>query len=208
MDVSIIGTGKMGRALSTKLLEAGNSVSLVGHTPGKAEALASELQNAGKISAAAPGKIPGEVVFLAVPFSAVDSVLAQYKEQLTGKTVVDITNPVDYQTMQSIFPGSSGVEHIAGLLPEGTPVIKAFNTTFAATILDTKTRGMPLDVFIAGDDAEAKKRVEQLFGGNGLRVIDTGPLVRARLVEAVGIFHIAMQSQLNGGYKTILKLLR
>jgi predicted dinucleotide-binding enzyme len=208
MDVTIIGTGKMGRAISTKLLEKGNSVNLVGHTNGSALALASELQNLGKISAVSNGSIPGEVVILAVPPAAIDPILRRYTQQLAGKILVDITNPVNYKTMDSLYPGSSGAEHIAQTLAGKTSVIKAFNTTFAATLLDEKTRGMPLDVFIAGDSAQDKQKITQLIDGDGIRVIDTGPLARARQLEALGLLHIALQSQLNGGFKTMIKLLK
>jgi predicted dinucleotide-binding enzyme len=80
-------------------------------------------------------------------------------------------------------PGSSAAEEISTLLP-GASVLKAFNTTFAGTLVEGQVAGHPLDVFVAGDEADAKQRVG--IGENGgLRPIDTGPLRRAREREAI-----------------------
>jgi 8-hydroxy-5-deazaflavin:NADPH oxidoreductase len=209
MDVTIIGAGKMARGISTRLLEGGNQVTLVGHTPEKADALAVELKRIGKgkVEAIHDGQLKGEVVILAVPYSAMASILQAYKNQLAGKIVVDITNPINYQTMESLVPGSSAAEEIAKQLPGSAHVIKAFNTTFAGTLLDHMVTGMPLDVFLAGDDAEAKLELIKMIEAGGMRAIDTGPLARARQLEALGLLHIALQSQLNTGYMSAIKIL-
>jgi 8-hydroxy-5-deazaflavin:NADPH oxidoreductase len=130
MDITIIGSGKMGRALSTRFLESGHSVTLVGHTPGKAEALVEELKShskGGTISVADPNTLLGEVVIFALPYSVVQSVTSQYIEQLSGKILVDITNPVDLQKMElTAASGSSAAEEIARIAPVSTKVVKAF----------------------------------------------------------------------------------
>jgi 8-hydroxy-5-deazaflavin:NADPH oxidoreductase len=208
MEIAIIGTGKMARAISRRLLDGGNLVTLVGRTQGKADMLATELQGTGvgRITAARDGAITGEVVILAVPYTAVDSILREYHGKLAGKIVVDITNPINYQTMEPAYPRSSGAEEFARQLPQDIPMIKAFNTTFASTLLDGKVDGMPLDVFIAGDDAGAKAKVAKLIQAGGLRAIDAGPL-GARQLEALGLLHIALQSKFNNGMRTAIKLL-
>jgi predicted dinucleotide-binding enzyme len=211
MNVSIVGTGKMANALSTVLLKGGNNVTLVGRTPGKAEALAKELSGngtVGNISIAKPGTLPGEVVILAVPYGAAQPLVQQYYALLPGLILVDITNPVNYQTMELVTPpGSSGAEELARLAPPTTRVIKAFNTTFAKTLLAGKVAGIQLDVFIAGDDEEAKARVIRLVVDGGLHALDVGPLKRARQLEAVGLFHIALQYSQNTGFMSTIKFL-
>jgi predicted dinucleotide-binding enzyme len=209
MHVTIIGTGRMARGISTRLLAGGNHVTLVGHKPGEAEALAEELKGTskgGSISVGKVGKISGEVVFLAVPFGAVESIAKQYGEALAGKILVDITNPIVYQTMESIFPGSSGAEAIVKLIPESTRLVKAFNTTFAGTLLSGKVAGLPLDVFMAGDDVDAKAKITQLIEAGGLIAIDVGPLIRVRQLEAMGLLHIASQQLRNTGYMSAIKM--
>jgi len=210
MNVTIIGTGRMGRALSAKLLESGHTVSLIEHTPGKAEALVEELmssKNGGTIEAAKTGSIPGEVVILAVPYGAIVSVIQQYNSQLAGKILIDITNPVNFQTMEPLIQDGSAAEQIARLLPATTRVVKTFNTVFAKTLPAGKVADQPLDVFIAGDDAEAKSKVVQMIEKGGMRAIDAGPLTRSRQLEGMELLHMAIQSTYNMGYQSAIKVL-
>jgi hypothetical protein len=116
MDVTIIGTGKMARGISTRLLMGGHHVALAGHTAGKAESLAAELGSIGKgrIEVIRDGALGGEVVFLAVPYTAAQSVVAAYRDQLKGKVLVDITNPMNFQTLEPTSPDNiSGAEGLA-----------------------------------------------------------------------------------------------
>src|SRR5688572_11576979 len=125
MNITIIGTGNMARGIGTRLLAGGHNVTLVGHAPGKAETLAAELQGVAQgtasVQAASSGApIDGDVVVLAVPYGAAAAVVEQYGDQLAGKVVVDITNPVDFSTMSpAVAPGTSGAEEIAKGAPAG-----------------------------------------------------------------------------------------
>src|SRR6188768_1187961 len=97
MDVTIIGTGNMARGIATRVLAGGHSLTLLGTTADKAEALAAELD--GDVRAGTSGDpLAGDVVVLAVWYQADDGVLATRAHQLAGKVVVDITNPVDPET--------------------------------------------------------------------------------------------------------------
>lgn len=212
MQITIIGTGNMARGIGTRLLAGGNSVTLVGHGEGKAEELARELQGAaagGSVQAATPGAaLVGEVVVLAVPYPAAAEIIGQYGEQLAGKVIVDITNPLDFATMSpAVAPDTSGAEEIAKLVPAGASVVKAFNTTFAGTLVAGQVAEQPLDVLLAGDDEAAKATLSQLVEAGGLRAIDVGPLHRARQLEAVGLLHITLQFSRNTGFSTAVKLL-
>ena len=210
MNITIIGTGKMARAISTRLLQGSNNVSLIEHTPGKGEALAEELKGQGKggsISAAHVGTLPGEVVVLAVPYHSAESAIHHVLELLPGKVLVDITNPINFQTMEPLFPGGSGAEEIARLAPVSTRVVKAFNTTFAGTLMAGQVAGTQLDVVIAGEDADAKTKVTQLIESGGMRPINAGLLVRACQLEALDLLHIALQSTNNIGFMSAIKIL-
>ena len=173
MNVTIIGTGNMARGIATRLLAGGNSVTLVGQEPGKAEELAAQLQEAAQgresVQAASSGAaIDSDVVVLAVPYAAAASVVQQYGNQLAGTIIVDISNPVDFSTMSpAVAAGTSGAEEIARTAPAGAKVVKAFNTTFAGTLVAGQVAGQPLDVFIAGDDADAKAKVSELGRARG-----------------------------------------
>ncbi len=84
--------------------------------------------------------------------------------------------------------------------------MKAFNTTFAGTLLEGEVAGQQLDVLLAGDDDEAKRKVSQLVSDAGLRPIDAGPLRRAEQLEQLGFLHITLQQPLGLGFASTVKL--
>jgi 8-hydroxy-5-deazaflavin:NADPH oxidoreductase len=204
MQITIVGTGNMARGIATRALAGGNDVTLVGTDAGKAQALASDLGG----SAQADERVEGDVVVLAVPYAAAADVLARHGDDLAGKVIVDITNPVDFSTFEplSVAAGSAAQE-IAGAAPQGAKVVKAFNTTFAGTLVAGEVAGQPLDVFIAGDDEDAKATVSRIVEGGGLRAIDAGPLARARELEALGYLHMALQQPLDTGFGSAVKVI-
>lgn len=144
----------------------------------------------------------------AVYYPAIKDAVHEYADRVEGKVVVDITNPVDTETGDDLATpaGTSSAEEVARLLPDGTPVVKAFNTTFAPTLVAGEVGGQQLDVLIAGDDDEAKRKVAQLVTDGGLRPLDVGPLRRARQLEQLGFLHIAVQQPLGLGFGSAIKL--
>jgi NADPH-dependent F420 reductase len=213
MDFTIIGAGNMGRGIATRLLSGGNSVVIMDRDNAEAQKLAEELRSAAKgnasVRAAAMGSpINSEAVILAVYYPSVAGVLSQYGSQLAGKIIVDITNPMN-ATFDDLAtpPGSSAAEEIAKLAPAGAKVVKAFNTTFAGTLVAGQVAGQALDVFIAGDDAQVKERLSQAFKASGLRPIDVGPLKRARQLEGIGLLHITLQQTLGTNWASTVKIL-
>lgn len=201
MDVTIVGTGNMARGLGTRVVAGGHRLTLVGREREQAEQLASEL-GGGATAAAAGDPLAGDVVVLAVYYGALADVLARYGEQLDGKVVVDILNPVDVETFEPIAPAAgSAAQEIAAARPQAR-VVKAFNTTFASTLVAGEVDGRQLDVLIASDDEDAKRTVAQLAGDGGLRAIDAGPLRRARELEALGFLHMAIQGSLGTEFST------
>jgi len=197
--ITIIGSGNMARGIATRALAAGRSVEILNRDEAKAAALAAELganSTSGKL-----GQVPsGEIVALALPFDAAKEVVSAYGDTLAGKTVIDITNPVNFETFDSLVvaPGTSAAEEIASLTPAN--VVKAFNTTFAGTLATGETSGQALDVFIAGDNAEAAAAVSSLVSDGGMRPIVAGPLKRARELE--GFQFLVMTLQANPAFET------
>jgi 8-hydroxy-5-deazaflavin:NADPH oxidoreductase len=207
MKVTIIGAGNMGRGIGTRAVAGGHEVEIVDNDPADAEALASNLGD----SATAVGKdsIGGEIVVLAVYYPSTLTAVEEYGDQLAGKVVVDIANPVDFETMDglAVGPDTSSAEETAKRLPSGTPVVKAFNTVFAKNLIAGEVAGQTIDVFIAGDDADARQKVASLVDSGGLRPIDVGPLRRARQLEQFEFLHIAIQEPLQLGGASAIKLL-
>jgi predicted dinucleotide-binding enzyme len=147
-------------------------------------------------------------VILAVPYAEAAGIVAGYGEKLKEKIVVDITNPVDFSTFELVTPpGSSGAEEIAKSLPEGAKIVKAFNTTLAGTLVAGQVDGQPLDVLVAGDDAEAKGIIIKLAVDGKLRGLDAGPLRRAHHLEALQLLHMSLQDQLKSNWMSTVKFL-
>jgi predicted dinucleotide-binding enzyme len=205
MDITIIGTGNMARGIATRALAGGHTVTLLGTDQEKAQALAGDLS--GDVRTGTVGDpISGDVVVLAVWYQALDDVLGRYRDQLAGKTVVDITNPVDPQTYAPLtLEAGSAAQEIAQKAP-GAKVVKAFNTTFAGSLVEGQVAGQPLDVFVASDDDAAKATVRQLAESAGLRVLDAGRLAHARQLEGAGYLHMAIQPGLGGTYASALEI--
>jgi 8-hydroxy-5-deazaflavin:NADPH oxidoreductase len=172
--VSIIGTGNMGQAIAGLVAKGGNTVESFGR---------SDVDK----------PVTGEVVVLAVPYGAVADVIAQRGDQLAGKVVVDITNPLDFETFDSLVvpADSSAAAEIAAALPQSS-VLKAFNTNFAATLASGSVGELPTTVLIAGDDADAKSLLAGIVTAGGLRAVDAGSLRRARELEAVGFQQLTL----------------
>ena len=110
-----------------------------------------------------------------------------------GKIVVDITNPVNFETFDSlVVPAhSSAAAELAEALPD-SKVVKGFNTNFAGTLAAGTLGDLATTVLIAGDDADAKKTLADVVAAGGVKVIDAGPLSRARELEAVGFLQITL----------------
>ena len=207
MKVTIIGAGNMGRGVGTRVVAGGHELEILDRDPAEAQKLAEEL-GGGATALDSGGTIAGDVVVLALYYPGIKDAARQYADDLDGKVVVDITNPVDTETWDRLAtpPGTSSAEEVAALVPAGTPVVKAFNTTFAGTLVGGEVGGQQLDVLIAGDDEGAKQKVSQLVTDGGLRPIDVGPLARAQQLEQLGFLHISLQEPLELGYASTIKL--
>ncbi|MEV8180659.1 NAD(P)-binding domain-containing protein [Specibacter sp. NPDC078692] len=197
--ITIIGTGNMARGIATRALAAGRSVELLNRDADKAAAVAAELGT--NVTSGTVGQAPaGDIVVLALPFDAAKEVVTSYGAALAGKTVVDITNPVNFETFDSLVvaPGTSAAEEIAALTPGN--VVKAFNTTFAGALIAGETEGQILDGFIAGDNADATAAVASLMTDGGMRPIVVGALKRSRELE--GFQFLVMTLQANPAFET------
>jgi hypothetical protein len=132
MKITIVGAGNMGRAIGTRAVAGGHEVEIVDRDPAEAQKLAEELGGSATALEAA-AQFGGEIVVFALYYPGIKDAVRQYADQLAGKVVVDITNPVNTETWDSLAtpPGTSSAEEVQQLVPQGTAVVKAFNTTFA-----------------------------------------------------------------------------
>ena len=212
MNVTIIGTGNMARAIAARMLAGGNSVTLLSRTPDKTkgtiEKLTADAKKGATVKAEPLGSpITDPVVISAVSYPVAEEIIRKHGNQLSGKILVDITNPLN-QTYDDVAtpPGSSAAEELAKTAPKGTKVVKAFNTTFAGPLAQGHVAGQPLDVFIAGDDEQAKATVAKLVEEGGQRPIDAGPLKRARQLEGLALLNITLQSRADKPWMNAVKI--
>ncbi len=213
MNVTIIGAGNMGKGIGTRVVAGGHSVNFVDANPETAEKAVTDVkaaaQKGAKVSSSSIGDAQlGDVVVLAVWYGTNIEIAKQLGSKLAGKVVVDIANPLN-ATFDGLAtaPDSSSAEDLAKVVASGAKVVKAFNTTFAGTLLAGQVAGQPLDVFIAGDDADAKSKVSQLVKDGGMRAIDAGPLHRAHQLEHMQLLHIVLQGTLGTNWGSTIKFL-
>jgi 8-hydroxy-5-deazaflavin:NADPH oxidoreductase len=206
VKVTIIGAGNMGRGIGTRSVAGGHEVELIDRNSDDAKALAQELGESA-VAVDQDGQFSGEIAVLALYYPTTLEAAKQYRDQLAGKVVVEISNPVDTQTWDRLATSgdTSAAEEAAELLPQGTPLVKAFNTTFANTLVAGEVAGQQLDVLIAGDDEGAKQKVAGLAEAGGLRPVDVGPLHRARQLEQLGLLLITLQEPQGWGYASAVK---
>lgn len=213
MNVTIIGAGNMGRGIGTRAAAGGHSVTFVDTNPEVAQKTAEEVKSVAKngsaVSTASIGDVKlGDLVVLAVAYGTNVDLAKQLGSKLAGKVVVDIANPLN-STFDGLAtaPDSSSAEDVAKVVAPGVKVVKAFNTTYAGTLVSGQVEGKPLDVFIAGDDADAKAKAALLVTDGGMRAIDAGPLSRARQIEAMQLLHIVLQGTLGTNWGSAIKIL-
>jgi 8-hydroxy-5-deazaflavin:NADPH oxidoreductase len=183
MKIVVIGAGNMGSAFVKQLHAAGHLVAVVSKTAEKARALASQYSGVKAVlpQGAAEGQ---EVVIVATPYG--DAVEAlRTAGDLSGKVVLDITNPLtqDYMGL-TIGHSTSAAEEIARAVPTAF-VVKGFNTLFAQVLAAGPDfgGGQVVSVFLASDNDQAKKTATALAQSLGFTAIDAGGLKNARYLE-------------------------
>ncbi|MFC6275311.1 NADPH-dependent F420 reductase [Levilactobacillus tangyuanensis] len=172
--ITIFGKGNMGSAIGDVFTQGGNQVSFIDSND--------------------PVENLGDIVVLAVPFNAALSIAKANKAALAGKVVVDITNPLNFETWDELVvpADSSAAAEIAAILPD-SKVVKGFNTTFAATLQSRKVSDdVQTTVMAAGDDAAAKEQLAAALTDSGVAFVDAGSLKRARELESFGFLQMTL----------------
>jgi 8-hydroxy-5-deazaflavin:NADPH oxidoreductase len=190
VNIAIIGTGNVGRALATSSRRAGHTVTIAGRDAAKAATTATDL-GVESTSTAREAASNAQLVILAVPSDALPEVAQELAQVVAGKTVVDATN-----RMQPDATTASNAETLQERLPSAN-VIKAFNTSFASRQADPQINGVRVDGYVAGDDAIAKQQVLDLAQQIGFSPVDAGPLASSRTLE--GLAWINISRNLDGG---------
>jgi NADPH-dependent F420 reductase len=189
MKVAIIGAGNVGKALATSITRAGHDVTIAARHPDHARAAADET-GATPADSNASAVVDADVVILAVPYSADQQVAGDIRDQVAGKAVIDVSNPIK-PDFSGLATSTSAAEELQERLPDAN-LVKAFNTIFA-TNQANPTR--EIDGFVAADDAEAKQQVISLIESMGFTPLDVGSLRSARYLEGMAFINIGLNAQ-------------
>lgn len=191
MKFGVLGTGMVGEAIASKLTSLGHDVKMGSRskTNEKAAAWVAKAGPTASQGTFAEAAAFGEIVFVCTKGdAAVEVVRSAGKENLKGKVLVDISNPLDFSKGMPPFvsvPGYDSVgEQLQRELPD-TKVVKSLNTVNCDVMVDPARVGGDSDIFVSGNDAEAKAAVAGLlreqFGWTS--VVDLGDITTARGTE-------------------------
>jgi len=192
--VAIIGAGNVGGNLGARLSNSGIPVRFGVREGSDNKELLARCKDA-SASDVASAAAWGDVVFLSVPGSVALEVAKGLANELKGKIVVDCNNPLTWKDgpVWAPTPEGSLAASIAKAAP-GARVVKGWNQFGAEFHGDPTLPGGNAQVFLASDDAEAKKTLSEVAEKAGFRPVDAGPLRNAAVLENVAMLwiHLAM----------------
>jgi predicted dinucleotide-binding enzyme len=191
----MIGSGNIGQALGGALVGAGHELVLAARDQADTADIATQLgaSAAESVNDAVKG---ADVVILAVPYTALEAVATEIRDQVARKVVIDVTNPIGQAPA-----GTSAAQQLAGWLPSAR-IVKAFNTTFAGVLANPNAHGQTLDVLYATESATASETVAELIRSIGFRPVFAGGLPVAAQLEAMAGLNIQLQIATKGDWRS------
>jgi len=212
MRIGVLGTGTVGQTLGRGLIDIGHDVMLGSRDASNPKAAEWAAGAGGRASTGsfADAAAFAELIVLSTLWAGTENALTLAgRDRLAGKTVIDTTNPlVSGDGVPSLALGTtdSGGEQVQRWLP-GAHVVKAFNIVGAPHIVHPVLPGGPPDMFIAGDDDQAKATVTEILASFGWQTIDIGGIAGARLLEPLCILWVLYGAR-TGTWNHAFKLLR
>lgn len=208
MKIAVIGTGPVGGTLGQRWTELGHAVrfGVRNIDDADAKALVAKIKGDVRLASVRDAAKDVEVVALATPYSANPAAIAAAGD-LSGKILIDVTNPIGPNFSLAVGFNTSGAEQVAKLAPRAK-VYKAMNQVgFEVMANPSFAAGKPV-MFVAGDDAAGKKVVLDLVASVGFEAIDAGELAIARLLEPYAMLWIHLMARRNQGRNFAFSLLR
>ncbi len=201
MKIGMLGTGQVGQALGAGFVALGHDVMMGSREPGspKAQTWVAEHGERASAGTLADAAAFADVAVLATAWRGTAYALQLADPaNLAGKVVIDVTNPLDFSTgapRLAVSGNDSAGEQIQNSLPKAR-VVKAFNIVGNAHMFRPDFPGGPPDMFICGNDDDAKQAVTDICAAFGWPTIDIGGIEGARLLEALAMLWI------NQGFRT------
>ncbi len=208
MNIGIIGAGNIGGGLGKIWASKGHSVLYGVRNPlsPKIQSIVEETAHGARAVLVKQAAVASEVVVLATPWEAVGEVVFQIAD-VTGKILIDCTNPIHPNPDWPLAQGISAAEEIAQRLP-GFHVVKAFNSLGASLLADVTFGTVHADAFICGDHKPSKSVVTSLAKEIGLDSVDVGDLKSAEMLESLAKLWITLAYQQGIGPNIAFKLLQ
>lgn len=195
MNIAFIGIGNVGAALADNLQKLGHSVTIAARDS-QSKSVREAVSRNSELLVQSPSEAisSAEVVFLATPFSAIESALADVKDLLDNKILVDCTNPVGANLSHSLESKISGGEKIQEIVPKSR-VVKAFSIYGYENFENTTYPGYgdikPV-MLLAGNDKSAKETVAEICRQLGWETVDTGNISMSLHLEHLALLWIKM----------------
>ena len=208
MKIAVIGTGSVGGTLGRRCAEIGHSVRFGARdlADPAANALLQRIKGEARLQSVAEAAADAEVVVLATPYAANAAAIASAGD-LSGKILIDVTNPVGPDLALALGFDRSGAEEVAKLA-RGARVYKAMNQVGFEVMSDPVfATGKPV-MFVAGDEPKGKEVVLGLVDALGFEAVDAGELAVARLLEPFAMLWIHLMARRKMGRRFAFALLR
>jgi 8-hydroxy-5-deazaflavin:NADPH oxidoreductase len=194
MKTAIIGLGNIGSQVANNLMGGGVQVIVADHGPTKAADFAKATGGKARAVSVGDAITEADIIVLAVYFNAIQELLGEYRGKLAGKIVVDPSNPIAPDSkggFKKIIPqDQSSGQILAGLLPKGVKLVKAFGTLGAASLKSgARYTPEPYVLFYASDDREAGNAVADLIKASGFAPVRVGGIGQSIRIEVFGDLH-------------------
>jgi len=208
MKIAVIGIGQVGGALGSRWARAGHEVifGVRDITSSHTQAVAQAGGPLAHLASMKDAEAAASIIALAVPWTATQAVLKELGD-LTGKIVVDCTNPIGPGGWLAVGHTTSGGEQVAAWA-SGARVVKAFNSTGWQNMINTDYGALKPTMFLCGDDAEAKRTVAELAEVLGFEACDSGPLYVARYLEPLAKLWVQLAYSQGWGSDIAFKIIK
>jgi len=210
VNIGILGSGNVGQILASGFIKLGYEVMIGTRNPSKLKDWLDKEKNS-KVGSFKEAASYGDIIILCVKGTETENVIELADENnFSDKIVIDVTNPLIHKANQPPelavgYPDSNG-KMLQDLLPDAK-VVKAFNIVTANYMCNPKLKDGSPDMFIAGDDNEAKSEVSEIISKFGWSVIDIGDISQSYLLEALAMIWIRY-GVINNHWTHAFKLLK
>jgi 8-hydroxy-5-deazaflavin:NADPH oxidoreductase len=209
MKIAVLGTGMVGETISSKLIELGHEVMMGSRTSGneKAKAFLAKHQDKAKIGTFSDAAAFGELIFNCTSGGAsVEALKLAGEDNLHGKILIDVANPLDFSNGYPVTLSIVNTSSLGEVIQETFPcvkVVKTLNTIWCGLMVNpSMINGGDHNIFVCGNDAQAKEKVKDLllsFGWRNNNILDLGDISKARGTEMYLPLWLSIYGKTNHG---------